>query len=87
MPRTRNPYPADFRAQIIALARAGRGVESLAREFEPCAATIAGWLNYVIPIDRTASATDRPFDTRTSTCRGFATISLDLWFSRGILLP
>ncbi len=29
---------------FIALAGAGRSVESLAREFEPCAATIAGWL-------------------------------------------
>ena len=47
MPRTRNPYPADFRDQIIALARAGRSVESLAREFEPCAATIAGWIKQV----------------------------------------
>ena len=28
MPRTRNPYPAEFREQIIALARAGRSVES-----------------------------------------------------------
>jgi transposase len=44
MPRTRNPYPADFRYQIVALARAGRSVEILAREFEPCAATIAGWI-------------------------------------------
>lgn len=44
MPRTRNPYPADFRDQIIALARAGRSVESLAREFEPCSGTITGWL-------------------------------------------
>ena len=44
MPRTRTPYPADFRDQIIALARSGRSVESLAREFEPCAATIAGWI-------------------------------------------
>jgi transposase len=44
MPRTRNPYPAEFREQIIALARAGRSVESLAREFEPCAATIHGWV-------------------------------------------
>ena len=40
MPRTRNPYPAEFREQIIALAKAGRSVESLAREFEPCVATI-----------------------------------------------
>jgi len=44
MPRTRNPYPAEFREQIVALARAGRSVESLAREFEPCAATIHGWV-------------------------------------------
>jgi transposase len=44
MPRTRTPYPAEFRDQIIALARAGRSVESLAREFEPCVATIHGWV-------------------------------------------
>ncbi len=44
MPRTRNPYPAEFRGQIIALARTGRSVEELAREFEPCAATIHGWV-------------------------------------------
>jgi transposase len=44
MPRTRNPYPPEFREQIVSLARAGRSVEDLAREFEPCAATIHGWL-------------------------------------------
>ena len=44
MPRTRNPYPAEFREQIVALADAGRGIEDLAREFEPCAATIHGWV-------------------------------------------
>ena len=44
MPRTRNPYPAEFREQIIALAQTGRCAEDLAREFEPCAATIHGWL-------------------------------------------
>ena len=44
MPRTRNPYPAEFREQIVALARTGRSVENLAREFEPCAATIHGWI-------------------------------------------
>ncbi len=35
MPRTRTPYPADFRDQIVALARTGRSIEDLAREFEP----------------------------------------------------
>jgi transposase len=44
MPRTRNPYPAEFRDQLVALARSGRSVESLAREFEPCVATIHGWI-------------------------------------------
>ena len=44
MPRTRNPYPAEFREQIVALARTGRSVADLAREFEPCVATIQGWI-------------------------------------------
>ena len=39
MPRTRNPYPAEFRDQLIALARSGRSVDSLAREFEQCVAS------------------------------------------------
>ena len=45
MPRTRNPYPAEFRDQIVALTRTGRRAESLAREFEPCVATIHAWIN------------------------------------------
>ena len=32
---------------MVALARAGRSVESLAREFEPCAATIHGWVKQI----------------------------------------
>lgn len=44
MPRTRAPYPPEFREQIIALARVGRSIEDLSREFEPCAATIHGWV-------------------------------------------
>ena len=44
MPRTRNPYPAEFREQMVALVRTGRSVESLAREYEPCAATIPEWV-------------------------------------------
>ena len=44
MPRTRNPHPAEFTEQIVALARAGRSVEELSREFEPCVATIHAWL-------------------------------------------
>ena len=44
MPRTRNPYPTEFREQLVALARAGRSFESLAREYDPCAATIHDWV-------------------------------------------
>ena len=44
MLRTRNSYPTEYRDQLIALARAGRSVESLAREFEPCTETIHGWV-------------------------------------------
>lgn len=44
MPRTRNPYPTEFREQMVALVRTGRSVESLAREYEPCAATIHEWV-------------------------------------------
>lgn len=44
MPRSRAPYPADFREQIVALARAGRSIESLSREFEPCVGTITNWI-------------------------------------------
>lgn len=44
MPRTRPAYPPEFREQIVALARAGRSVEELAKEFEPCGHTIRGWV-------------------------------------------
>ncbi len=44
MPRTRHPYPAEFREQMVALVRTGRSVESLAREYEPCAATTHEWV-------------------------------------------
>jgi transposase len=35
MPRSRAPYPAAFREQIVALAREGRSPHQLAKEFEP----------------------------------------------------
>ena len=37
MPRTRRPYPPEFREQLVALVRAGRTPEDLAGEFEPTA--------------------------------------------------
>lgn len=41
---SRPPYPAEFRARIIELARAGRSPEDRAKEFEPCSHTIRSWL-------------------------------------------
>ena len=43
MPRTRPPYPPEFRRRIVELVRSGRTPEELSREFEPTAMTIASW--------------------------------------------
>jgi transposase len=40
MPRTRRPYPPEFREQILELVRIGRTPNQLAREFEPSGETI-----------------------------------------------
>ncbi len=44
MPRTRPAYPTQFKAQIIELARSGRSIKELAREFEPCEHSIQAWI-------------------------------------------
>ena len=44
MPRTHPRYPDEFRQQILELARAGRGPDELAKEFEPTAQTIRNWI-------------------------------------------
>lgn len=44
MPRSHNPYPAEFRRQMLDLVRAGRSPEELSREFEPTAESIRNWL-------------------------------------------
>ena len=44
MPRTRPPYPQEFRDRIVELARAGRSVSELAEEFEPSDQTIRSWI-------------------------------------------
>ena len=49
MPRTRKPYAAEFRRQMVELVRAGRNPEELAREFEPSAQSIRNW---VVQADR-----------------------------------
>jgi transposase len=44
MPRTHQPYPPEYRRRILELARAGRSIKQLAREFEPTAETIRQWI-------------------------------------------
>ena len=44
MAKSRPPYPAEFRAQMVGLVRAGRTPEALSREFEPTAQSIWNWV-------------------------------------------
>jgi len=44
MPRTRPPYPPEYRQKMVELVRAGRTPEELPREFEPTAASIHKWV-------------------------------------------
>src|SRR5262245_34988175 len=44
MPKSKPPYPAEFRQQIIELGRTGRTPAQLSREFGPSAQSIANWI-------------------------------------------
>jgi transposase len=44
MGTTHEPYPPEFRRQMVELVRAGCGPEELAREFEPSAQAIRNWV-------------------------------------------
>ena len=44
MPKSRPPYPAAFRQQMVELVRSGRTPGELAREFEPSAEAIRNWV-------------------------------------------
>lgn len=44
MPRTKPPYAAEFRQQIVELARLGRTPAELAREFGVSAQTVTNWV-------------------------------------------
>ena len=44
MPRTHVPYAPEYRRRIVELARVGRSVAELAREFEPSANAIRKWV-------------------------------------------
>ena len=44
MPKTRPPYPAEFRDQMVELVQAGRTPAELSREFGVTAQSIAAWV-------------------------------------------
>ena len=44
MPTPHAPYPPEFRRRLVDLVRAGRGAESLAREFKVTAVTVRKWV-------------------------------------------
>src|SRR5215468_2992728 len=44
MPKSRPPYPAEYRRRIVELARAGRSLKQLAEEFEPTENCIRNWV-------------------------------------------
>ncbi|SOY46136.1 transposase [Cupriavidus taiwanensis] len=44
MPKSRPPYPAEFRQQIIELARVGRTPQELSHEFGCSAQAVRNWI-------------------------------------------
>src|SRR3954453_10076268 len=44
MPKSKPPFPAEFRARMIDLVRSGRSVRSLAREFGVTETSIHSWV-------------------------------------------
>ena len=49
MPKSKPPYPPEFRRRMVELVRAGRQPEELATKFEPSAQSIRNW---VVQADR-----------------------------------
>src|ERR1044072_204421 len=44
MPKSRRPYPLEYRQRIVALVRAGRSPGSIARAFEPTEQCLRSWV-------------------------------------------
>jgi transposase len=45
MPKSRPPYPPEYRRKLVALVRAGRKPNELAQEFECSAQAIRNWVD------------------------------------------
>jgi transposase len=63
MPKSKPPYPPEFRRRMVELVRSGRQPEELAEKFEPSAQSIRNW---VVQADRDDG---RRADGLTSTDR------------------
>src|SRR5262249_40056317 len=44
MPKSHKPYPAELKARLVELVRAGRNPQELATKFEPTAPAIRSWV-------------------------------------------
>src|SRR5262247_2671120 len=44
MPKSRPPYPREFRQRMVELVRSGRSPDELAEKFEPTAQSIRNWV-------------------------------------------
>src|SRR5262245_5715568 len=44
MPKSHKPYPAELKARLVEMVRAGRNPEELATKFEPTAQAIRNWV-------------------------------------------
>jgi len=44
MPKSHKPYPAELKARLVELVRAGRNPEEFATKFEPTAQAIRNWV-------------------------------------------
>jgi len=52
MPKPKPPYPVEYRTRIIELARSGRTLTSLAKEFSVTETTIRSWLRHSLTWDQ-----------------------------------
>ena len=55
MPKTKTPYPPEFRQKIVDLFRSGRKYEELSREFGVSDPTIRGWVKKANAVENPTS--------------------------------
>src|SRR5215831_9509746 len=71
MPSTHPPYAPEYRRRIIELARAGRSIKELAREFEPSANAIRKWVKQAALDERLRSDGQEAHGEFESECPGY----------------